>query len=86
MKVVLWATEDGCYRGLPGGQVNRVTGDHFWVDGAARGKVAVLLRSLENQVKVRQFLGVYDLMPGYGGAEIALEIPAIEVSGHITTA
>jgi hypothetical protein len=72
--------------GLPGGQVNRVTGDHFLVNGAARGRVAVLLRSLKNQTKVRQFLGIYDLMPGYGGAEIALEIPAIEISGRITTA
>jgi hypothetical protein len=85
MGVVLWATEDGCYRGLPGGQVDRVTGDHFWVDGAARGRVAVLLRNLKNQVKVRQLIGIYDLMPGYGGPEIALEIPAIEVSGQITT-
>lgn len=86
MKVVLWATEDGCYMGLPGGQVNRVTGDHFLVNGAARGRVMVLLRTFENQVKVRQFLGTYDLMPGYGGVEAALEIPAIEISGRITTA
>jgi len=86
MRVVLWATEDGCYMGLPGGQVNRVTGDHFYVNGAARGRVTVLLRSFKNQTKVRQFLGIYDLMLGYGGAEIALEIPAIEISGRITTA
>jgi hypothetical protein len=86
VKVVLWATEDGCYRGLPGGQVNRVTGDHFLVNGAARGRVMVLPRTHKNQVKIRQFLGTYDLQPGYGGAEIALEIPAVEVSGSITTA
>ncbi|HEX7402135.1 MAG TPA: hypothetical protein VF369_08145 [candidate division Zixibacteria bacterium] len=86
MKVALWATEDGFYRGLPGGQVNRVTGDHFLVNGAARGRVMVLPRTFKNQVKVRQFLGTYDLHPGYGGAEMALEIPAIEISGRITTA
>lgn len=85
MKVALWATEDGCYRGLSGGQVDRVTGDHFWINGAARGRVTVLLRNLKNQVKVRQFVGIYDLKPGYGGPEIALEIPAIEVGGRITT-
>ena len=85
-KIVLWATQDGCYMGLPGGQVNRVTADHFWIDGAARGRAMVLYRILKNQVEIRQFLGSYDLMPGYGGAEIALEIPAIEVAGRITTA
>lgn len=84
-KIVLWATEDGCYMGLPGGQVNRVTGDHFWIEGAAKGRVAVLYRILKNQVKIRQFLGVYDLQPGYGGAQIAFGIPAIQVSGRITT-
>jgi hypothetical protein len=85
MKVALWVTEDGCYRGLPGGLVNRVTGDHFLVNGAARGRVMVILRSFKNQVKARQLLGTYDLYPGYGGAEIALEIPAIEISLRITT-
>jgi hypothetical protein len=85
MRVVLWATEDGCYMGLPGGQVNRVTGDHFYVNGAARGRVTVLLRTFKNQTRVRQFLGVYDLQPGYGGMEVTLEIPAIEVSARITS-
>jgi hypothetical protein len=86
MKVALWVTEDGCYMGLPGGQVNRVTGDHFLVNGAARGRVMILLRTFKGQVKVRQFLGTYELFPGYGGAEMALEIPAIEISGSLTTA
>lgn len=86
VKVALWAAEDGCYMGLPGGQVRRVTKDHFWIEGAAKGKVAVLYRTLKDpQIKVRQFLGVYDLQPGYGGAQIALGIPAIQVSGRITT-
>lgn len=84
-KIVLWATQDGCYMGLPGGQVNRVTTDHFWIDGAARGRVMVLFRNYKNQIKIRQFLGVYDLQPGYSGISAALEIPAIGVSGRLTT-
>ena len=86
MKAVVWATEDGCYMGLPGGQVNRVTGDHFYIDGAVRGRVMVLPRTFKDRAKVRQFMGTYDLMPGYGGMEIVLGIPAVEVGGRITAA
>lgn len=86
IKVAFWATEDGCYMGLPGGQVTRVTGEHFHIDGAEKGRGLVLLRVYSDQVRIRQFLGVYDLQPGYGGMEFGLEVSAAAVSGRITTA
>jgi len=86
VKVVFWVTEEGCYMGLPGGQVNKVTGDHFYIEGASIGRMMVLNRSFPDHTSIDQLLGTYDLWPGYGGMEIELDVPATDVDGRITAA
>ena len=83
VKVVYWVSEDGCYMGLPGGEVTRITKDHFVLKGVAKGKTMCLTRTFNDRDEVDQFMGVYDFEPGYGGMELNLTVPAIEVSGRL---
>lgn len=84
-KVVLWATSEGCFLGLPQGITKKLTGRNFNIEGVSRGVAMFITRKLaSSNARWRQYLGVYDLEPGYGGMKFDLDIPAIQIHGHIT--
>jgi hypothetical protein len=81
-KAVYFATEEGIYRGIFGGQITRVTKEHYRIEGVSRGRALSLIRVQENS-KFDQILACYDFNPGYGGIRASLEIPAIETELQI---
>lgn len=84
-KVVLWATKDGCYLGLPEGKAKRITDRHFGIEAALNGSVLYVLRKIDDiDTQYYQLIGVYDMPNGYGGISAELELPAIRVSGTIS--
>ncbi len=86
-KVVLWATKDGCYLGMPQGVVKRVTDRHFGIEAATRGSVLAVLRQIDDiDTQYYQLIGSYDMPNGYGGIMAELELPALMVAGTISVA
>jgi len=78
-KTVLWASEDGIYLGLPGGQVKEVTKGTYGVKDGEKGTAIY-----KWDRGFGQYLCLYEMVEGTGGGELNLTmpLPSIEMVGH----
>ena len=78
-RTALWASEDGIYLGLPGGQVKEVTKGTY---GVKDGEKATAIYKWDRGFG--QYLCLYEKVEGTGGGEINLtmSMPSIEMVGH----
>lgn len=78
-KTALWASEDGIYLGLPGGQVKEVTKGSYAVKDGEKGTAIY-----KWDRGFGQYLCLYEKAEGAGGGEINLTmpLPSIEMVGH----
>lgn len=81
--VVIWPGGEGVFMGKPGGEFERLTGRNFFLDGVAHGAGALMVRSLHGNFLpgFPQYVGVYDLLPGFGEAESSMELPILTPLG-----
>jgi len=82
-KVIIWPGGEGCFLGKPGGEFERLTGRNFFLDGVANGAGAFLVRSLHGHFNpgFPQYVGVYNMLPGFGEGESSLELPILTTQG-----
>lgn len=78
-KAVLWATEDGIYLGVPGGQAKEVTKGIYGVRDGEKGTAIY-----KWDRGFGQYLLIYEKIEGTGGGEINLimPLPTLQMIGH----
>jgi hypothetical protein len=81
--VVIWPGGEGVFMGKPGGEFERLTGRNFFLEGVAHGAGALMVRSLHGNFLpgFPQYVGAYDLLPGFGEAEGSMELPILTPLG-----
>jgi hypothetical protein len=80
--VVVWPGEEGVFMGMPGGKFYTLTGRNFFLEGVSHGSSTFISRSLPRGYSAfPQFLGVYDMLPGFGEGEVSLELPIMIIYG-----
>jgi hypothetical protein len=82
-KVIIWPGGEGCFLGKPGGEFERLTGRNLFLDGVSHGTGVFLVRALHGGFSpgYPQYLGIYNLLPGFGEGEAQLELPRLTVGG-----
>jgi hypothetical protein len=82
-QVVIWPGGEGLFLGKPGGEFERLTGRNFFPDGVSHGTGVFLVRALHRGFNpgFPQYVGVYDMIPGFGEGDALLELPILSIHG-----
>jgi len=75
--VVMWASEDGIYMGLPGGQIKNLTRGNYAIEDL--DKSSAIYR---DDLGFGQYLMTGEFHEGTGGGQLSVDLPMVAVEFH----